>query len=100
MAELMGMDVRQSGLTTATLDRLLDAGLGQPAALAEPEPWLRRVGPLRSRPEIPIDRLAGPVAERARPGPAAFAEDDGRLGIEVDVLRLQSGQLAAAHPCI
>lgn len=96
----MGMDVGQPGSPPAALDGLLDARLGQAAPLAEPQPRLTRIGSLRAHAQVPIERLTGLVAKRTGTRPTAIAPHDRRLLVEVDVLKPQSGEFAAAHPAV
>jgi hypothetical protein len=96
VAELMGVDVGQPCSPAAALDRLLDAGLGQPAALAEPEPRRARLGSLRAHAQVPIEGLAGLVAKWTGPWSTALAYHDRRLLVEVDVLDALAGRMPAS----
>ena len=67
----------------------------EPAPRAEPQPWFARIGPLRAHAHVPIEGLAGLVAERAGPRSSALAHHDRRsaaepaqhVGERVDLLR-------------
>jgi len=51
-----------------------------------------------AEPQISVERLRRLLAERAGPDPAALAEDSHDIALPVDVLDLEIGALASAHP--
>jgi hypothetical protein len=96
VAKLVRMQIRKADLPTPAPQHLHDAPRGQPALETKPQPRQRRVLVPAADPEVAIQRLGGPAAERQQAFDPTLGEDADDLVVEVEVVELDVCQLGAA----
>jgi hypothetical protein len=92
----VGVQVRETSLVAAAFQHLRQPRGRQPALLAQPQPVKVRLRVTGTSPQVAVQRQCGRAAERQRPLPAALAQHQQHVQVEVHVRKPEAGELAAA----
>src|SRR5207245_738883 len=100
VAQLVRVDALDTGLGATALQHLRDAAVGHAPLGPEPQPLLRDLRVTCTQPEVPIESLRCPRAERACALSTTLADDDDDAQVEVDVIGLEVRELGESQPSV